>query len=145
MTKMNKKPTRCTKALKSLKPYCILIPLYMFRALLRPSSGASLFCTYSLQSRWLDAHHQEPPNSAYTASSQGDWRPIIRSLLILHIKPPVTVCCWVGCFFLLWTVVTDQSWKKQPTQQHKVTGGCMCRVRGLLMMGARVPETCKAE
>jgi hypothetical protein len=41
MTTMNKKPTRCTIILKSLKPYCILIPLYMFRALLRPSSGAS--------------------------------------------------------------------------------------------------------
>jgi hypothetical protein len=41
MTTMNKKPTRCTIVLKSLKTYCILIPLYMFRALLRPSSGAS--------------------------------------------------------------------------------------------------------
>jgi hypothetical protein len=38
---MNKKPTRRTIVLKSLKLYCILIPLYMFRALLRPSSGAS--------------------------------------------------------------------------------------------------------
>jgi hypothetical protein len=43
------------------------------------------------------------------------------------------------------TVVTDQSWKIQPTQQHTVTGGCMCRIRRLLMMGARVPETCRAE
>jgi hypothetical protein len=41
MTAMNKKPTRCTIVLKSLKLYCILIPLYMFRSLLRPSSGAS--------------------------------------------------------------------------------------------------------
>jgi hypothetical protein len=41
MTTMNKKPTRCTIVLKSLKLYCILIPIYMFRALLRPSSGAS--------------------------------------------------------------------------------------------------------
>jgi hypothetical protein len=38
---MNKKPTRCTIVLKSLKLYCILISLYMFWALLRPSSGAS--------------------------------------------------------------------------------------------------------
>jgi hypothetical protein len=38
---MNKKPTRCTIVLKSLKLYCILIPLYMFRALLRPSAGCS--------------------------------------------------------------------------------------------------------
>jgi hypothetical protein len=30
MTTMNKKPTRCTIVLKSLKLYCILIPLYMF-------------------------------------------------------------------------------------------------------------------
>jgi hypothetical protein len=41
MTTTNKTPTRCTIVLKSLKLYCILIPLYMFRALLRPSSGAS--------------------------------------------------------------------------------------------------------
>jgi hypothetical protein len=40
--------------------------------------------------------------------------------------------------------VTDQSWKIQPTQRHTVTGGCMCRIRWLLMMGARVPETCRA-
>jgi hypothetical protein len=40
------------------------------------------------------------------------------------------------------TVVTHQSWKIQPTQRHTVTGGCMCRIRRLLMMGARVPETC---
>jgi hypothetical protein len=41
MTTMNKNPTRWTIVLKSLKLYCILIPLYMLRALLRPSSGAS--------------------------------------------------------------------------------------------------------
>jgi hypothetical protein len=40
------------------------------------------------------------------------------------------------------TVVTDKTWKIQPTQRHTVTGGCMCRIRRLLMMGARVPETC---
>jgi hypothetical protein len=43
------------------------------------------------------------------------------------------------------TVVTDQSWKIQRTQRHTVTGGCMCRIRRLLMMGTRVPETCRAE
>jgi hypothetical protein len=32
--------------------------------------------------------------------------PIIRSLLILHIQPPVTVCRWVGCVFQLWFVTT---------------------------------------
>jgi hypothetical protein len=41
ITTMNKKPTRFTIVLKSLKFYCVLIPFYMFRALLRPSSGAS--------------------------------------------------------------------------------------------------------
>jgi hypothetical protein len=41
MATMNKKPTRCTIVLKSLNLYCILIPLYVFRGLLRPSSGAS--------------------------------------------------------------------------------------------------------
>jgi hypothetical protein len=74
----------------------------------------------------------------------GTLAPIIRSLIIQHIQPPVTVCRWVGCFFQL-PVVTDQSCKIQPTKRHTVTGGCMCRVRGLLMMGARVPETCRAE
>jgi glycogen debranching enzyme len=32
--------------------------------------------------------------------------PIIRSLLILHIQPPVTVCRWVGCVFQAWSVTT---------------------------------------
>jgi hypothetical protein len=83
----------------------------------------------------------------------GTLAPIIRSLLILHVQPPVTVCRWVGCIFQLWpvttvatvTVVTDQSWKIQPTQRHTVTGGCTRRIRRLLMMSARVPETCTAE
>jgi hypothetical protein len=30
--------------------------------------------------------------------------PSIRSLLILHIQPPVTVCRWVGCIFQLWSI-----------------------------------------
>src|SRR5215475_2505943 len=30
-------------------------------------------------------------------------------------------------------VVTDQTWKIQQTQRHMVTGGCMCRIRRLLM------------
>jgi hypothetical protein len=34
----------------------------------------------------------------------GTLAPIIRSLLILHIQPPVTVCCWVGCIFQLLSV-----------------------------------------
>jgi hypothetical protein len=61
--------------------------------------------------------------------------PIIRSLLILYIQPPALVCHFV----------TDQSWKKQPTQRHTVTGGCMYRITRLLMMGARVAETCTAK
>jgi hypothetical protein len=31
MTTMNKKPTRCTLVLKTLKLYCVLILLYMCR------------------------------------------------------------------------------------------------------------------
>jgi hypothetical protein len=34
----------------------------------------------------------------------GTLAPIIRSLLILHIQSPVTVCRWVGCTFQLWSV-----------------------------------------
>jgi hypothetical protein len=54
----------------------------------------------------------------------GTLAPIIRSLPILHIQPPVTVFRWVGCIFQLSsvttvafvchtiaTVVTEQSWK----------------------------------
>jgi hypothetical protein len=36
----------------------------------------------------------------------GTLAPIIRSLIILHIQPPFTVCRWVGCIFQLWTVTT---------------------------------------
>jgi hypothetical protein len=36
----------------------------------------------------------------------GTLAPIIRSLLILLIQPPVTVCRWVGCIFQLWSVTT---------------------------------------
>jgi hypothetical protein len=36
----------------------------------------------------------------------GTLAPIIRSLLILHKQPPVTVCRWVGCVFQLWSVTT---------------------------------------
>jgi hypothetical protein len=36
----------------------------------------------------------------------GTLAPIIRSLLILHIQPPVIVCGWVGCIFQLWSVTT---------------------------------------
>jgi hypothetical protein len=34
----------------------------------------------------------------------GTLAPIIRSLQILHIQPPVTMCRWVGCIFQLWSV-----------------------------------------
>src|SRR5215470_8123072 len=91
--------------------------------------------------------------SYFTLHVLGTLAPIIRSPLILHLQPPVTVCRWVGCIFQLWsvttvafvTVVTDQSWKIQPTQRHTVTGGCRCRIKGLLMMGARVPKTCRVK
>jgi hypothetical protein len=36
----------------------------------------------------------------------GTLAPIIRSLLILHIQPPVTVCRWVGCIIQFWSVTT---------------------------------------
>jgi hypothetical protein len=35
--------------------------------------------------------------------------PIIRSLLILHIQPPVTVYRLVDCIFQLWSVTTVAS------------------------------------
>jgi hypothetical protein len=36
----------------------------------------------------------------------GPLAPIIRSLLILHIQPPVTMCRWVGCILQLLSVST---------------------------------------
>jgi hypothetical protein len=36
----------------------------------------------------------------------GTLAPIIGSLQILHIQPPVTVCRWVGCVLQLWSVTT---------------------------------------
>jgi hypothetical protein len=39
----------------------------------------------------------------------GTLAPIIRSLIILHIQPPVTVCRWVGCIFQLVPVTTVAS------------------------------------
>jgi hypothetical protein len=102
---MNKKPTRCTIVLRSLKLYCILITLYMFRALLRPSSGASQFYTYSLQSPCVFGLVVSS-SSGLSRNVSGTLAPVIRSLLILHIQPPVTVCRWVGCIFQLWSVTT---------------------------------------
>jgi hypothetical protein len=44
---------------------------------------------------------------SYSALHVSDtFAPIIRSLLILHIQPPVTVCLWVGCIFQLCSVTT---------------------------------------
>jgi hypothetical protein len=62
--------------------------------------------------------------------------PIIRSLLILHIQTPITVCCWVGYIFRLWsvttvafaTVVTD-------AQRHAVLSWYMY---------SRVPPSCNS-
>jgi hypothetical protein len=44
------------------------------------------------------------------------------------------VCCAVTTVAIA-TVVTDQSWKIQSTQRHTATGGCMCRIMRLLMIG----------
>src|SRR5215475_8211845 len=42
--------------------------------------------------------------SYFALHVSGTLAPIIRSLPILHIQPPVTVCRWVGCIFQLWSV-----------------------------------------
>src|SRR5215475_6073938 len=78
---------------------------------------------------------------------------IIRSFLLLHMQSLVTVWCWVGCFLqpcsvttaALGAVVTEQGWRKQPTQHHTVTRDCMCSNKMLLMMDTVVSETCRAE
>jgi hypothetical protein len=41
-----------------------------------------------------------------TLHVSGALAPIIRSPLILHIQPPVTVCRCVGCIFQLWSATT---------------------------------------
>jgi uncharacterized protein YqcC (DUF446 family) len=83
----------------------------------------------------------------------GTLAPIIRSLLILHIQPPDTRWLEAVCAEL-----KGSWWWAQECPKHVLssdrpkledttnpTGGCMCRIRRLLMMGARVPETCRAE
>jgi hypothetical protein len=42
----------------------------------------------------------------YALHVSGTLAPIIRSLLTLHMQPPVTVCRWVGCVFQLWLITT---------------------------------------
>jgi hypothetical protein len=42
-------------------------------------------------------------------------------------------------------VVTEQGWRKQPTQHHTVTRDCMCSNKKLLMMDTVVSETCREE
>jgi hypothetical protein len=44
--------------------------------------------------------------SYFAPHVSGTLAPIIRSLIILHIQPPVAVCRWVGCIFQLWSVTT---------------------------------------
>jgi hypothetical protein len=46
----------------------------------------------------------------------GTFAPIIRSLLIQHIQPPVTVCR-VGCIFQLWSVTTVAKARTGKNQQ----------------------------
>jgi hypothetical protein len=41
-------------------------------------------------------------------------------------------------------VTTEQGWRKQPIQHHRVTRDCMCNNKKLLMMDTVVPETCRA-
>jgi hypothetical protein len=47
----------------------------------------------------------------------GTIAPIIRSLLILHIQHPVTVCRWVGCIYQLWSVTTVRTCPDRPWGQ----------------------------
>jgi hypothetical protein len=71
---------------------------------------------------------------------------LLYSYSAVHVSGTLApIQLWSVTTVAIATVVTDQSWKIQPTQRHEVTGGCMCRIRRLLMMGARVPETCRAE
>jgi hypothetical protein len=81
----------------------------------------------------------------------GTLAPINRSLLILHIQPPVTVCRWVGCNFQLWSVTTvaiATVVPARPRTQHdcyydtKVKPEATTAVVELLMMGGKTPETC---
>jgi hypothetical protein len=68
------------------------------------------------------------------------------------IKFYFTLCCST-CFghhcvhhqeLLSAAVTTEQGWRKQPTQHHKVTRDCMCSNQKLLIMDTMVPETCRA-
>jgi hypothetical protein len=59
--------------------------------------------------------------SYFALHVSGTLVPIIRSLLILHIQPSVTVCRWVGCIFQLWSVTTVAFvclWVGIPSHKH---------------------------
>jgi hypothetical protein len=86
---MNKKPTRCTIVLKSLKPL-----LYSYSAL----------------------------------HVSGTLAPIIRSLLILHIHPPVTLCRSDCCIFYLWSVTAWQT-KVGRYKECRKSLGCALYIR----------------
>jgi hypothetical protein len=60
-----------------------------------------------------------------TLHVSGTLAPIIMSLLILHIQPPVTVCRWVGFFFQLWSVTTvaKAGWAPGPVWRGAVGWG----------------------
>jgi hypothetical protein len=53
----------------------------------------------------------------------GTLAPIIRSLSILHIQPPVTVCRWVACVFQLWSVTTVAI---ATVEKYKIFRACVC-------------------
>jgi hypothetical protein len=140
----------CFKIIKFLLHSTLL---YMFRTLLRPSSGAFHHYTFSL---WLPCGVMLVASSSpvLLTTEQGclhvldTTASIIRSLPPLHIQPLVTVWCCVGCVLqhcsVDTAVTTEQGWRTQPTQRHTVTRGCMCSGGRLLMMGTVVSETCRA-
>jgi hypothetical protein len=87
-----------------------------------------------------------------TLHVSGTLVPIFRSLLILHIQPPVTVWRWVGCIFQLRSVtivafVCLWAWPRTQHDYHhdtKVKPEAATAVTEPLMMGGKMPETCWA-
>jgi hypothetical protein len=71
------------------------------------------------------------------------------------VFPPIIISAY-NCIYSIWYLshrycyltISWKSWNRFECAVggvRHVTGGCMCSIRRLLMMGARVPETCRAE
>jgi hypothetical protein len=121
----------------------------MFRATLCPSSGALSNCSRSSQfpskcrGRCVSSRGLCVTDKKTTAQRvSGNILLIIRSPSKLQSQPPFSVYVYRMVYRGQWQ--TDHGWKHIHLGIYTETGGCDCSLRGLLMMGRMLPETCWA-